>query len=129
MARAAQGPGCTIYAGDPYILVRHDPQPERRRLVVGVGWQFCSRGIAQRTQVCLYKQHHFLLVPYFERTRCSRRAYSRRPTFHSLNARKVCDRRGTGRWRVITFGSYIDRDGPHSAAVRSEHDRSFRRCN
>ena len=54
-ARAAQGPGCTIYAGDPYILVRHDPQPERRRLVVGVGWQFCSRGIAQRTQVCLYK--------------------------------------------------------------------------
>jgi hypothetical protein len=49
-------------------------------------------------------------------------------------ATKPCVLNGTGRWRTVIFGSIYLSNGPngpgrYSGDVRSEHDKSFSRCN
>ncbi|MDQ3879572.1 MAG: hypothetical protein M3295_00595 [Chloroflexota bacterium] len=119
---------CTLYAYDPYLFAFRG-----RKTVEGTGWQSCALGVGQRTQACLYKLHHVLFFNRWKKTRCGRDVYDRRPTFRPVAARKLCDPRGTGKWRTVIFGSiyYNGPNGPgrYHGAVRSENDKSFSRCN
>jgi len=119
---------CTLEASDPFLVA-----PRGRKAVEASGFQACFLGLGQRTQACLYKQHHFLAVPYFKKTHCGQEVYDRRPTFRSVSAIQPCNPRGTGRWRTVIFGSifYNGPRGPgrYSGSVRSANDKSFSGCN
>jgi len=119
---------CTLEANDPFLVA-----PVGRKAVEASGFQACFLGVGQRTQACLYKEHHFLGVSYFKKTHCGREVYDRRPTFRPVSTIKPCDPNGTGRWRTVIFGSifYNGPNGPgrYSGSVRSQNDKSFSYCN
>lgn len=135
VARHARAPrarasvaACTLEANDPFLVA-----PAGRKAVEGSGFQACFLGVGQRTQACLYKQHHFFGVAYFKKTHCGRTKYDRRPTYRPVATIKRCDSHGTGRWRTVIFGSifYNGPEGPgrYSGSVRSGNDKSFSHCN
>lgn len=119
---------CTLEASDPFLIA-----PAGRKAVEASGFQACFLGVGQKTQACLYKQHHALGIPYFKKTHCGPNKYDRRPTYRPVSAIKPCDPSGTGRWRTVIFGSiyYNGPVGPgrYSGSVRSQNDKSFSRCN
>lgn len=116
---------CTIYAYDVSIV-----RKKGRKASVH-GWQRCTPEIwYERTQVCLYKLHHFVLFRKWEEDGCGAKDTDADGTFQPVGYLHTCTS-GDGTYYAVVYGSYFDpTEGKRfSGDVRSENDRTLPSCN
>lgn len=111
------GFACELVAYNPYVF----KQPRLPFSVYGGGFNSCTTGLNMRSQACVFKQHHVLLIPYYKVARCSVVRSDRRATFRPVSVRYPCAA-GVGKWRTLIFGSIFANGRRQSGAVQSVKD-------